>query len=251
MPTNPREAESDSDRVVRRRRTNGTGANAHRRSRQEHANLINAGWRRTLESVLETGSRLKEAKQELDPADYRAMVDEDLLMAAATARKLRIIASNPVLSDRSHVNSLPASFTTLYELTQLKHDDLRALIEDGTINPKLERAEATALRNGGDAAQPANVERRRAPSAQPRPAANGHSWSQHDQVDEPGEANDLVEDLIDEIAELFDPLRARIEQVRNGRRHGDAKAALADALREHAATATRLADGLTPGEVDA
>ena len=118
---------------------------ADRRTRQEFAMLINGAWRKTIEGLLETGAYLDEANQELDPAEYRAMIAHDLLMPASTARKLRIIARDPVLSDRSHVNALPACFTTLYELSQLSERTKLALIETGEINSKMQRSEATAL----------------------------------------------------------------------------------------------------------
>jgi hypothetical protein len=47
--------------------------------------------------------------------------------------------SNPVISNRCHVNALPPSMCTLYELTKLPEEILRQKLKDGSINPKLER----------------------------------------------------------------------------------------------------------------
>jgi hypothetical protein len=70
----------------------------------------------------------------------------------STARKLMTIARHPVLSNRSHVNVLPASWGTLYALaTKLPAELLEAKIADGTITPEIERKDVALLRNGSAA----------------------------------------------------------------------------------------------------
>jgi hypothetical protein len=135
-PTSVAEIEGDTDIATTEPETN-------RRSRSEHARRINMAWRRSKESLFETGDCLEDAKRELDRDEYKAMLADDLAMDAATARKLRLIAKNRTL--RSHVNAVPGAFTALYELSQIPSERLEILIADGVIHAKLKRHEAEQL----------------------------------------------------------------------------------------------------------
>jgi hypothetical protein len=116
-------------------------------TRQQHANRINACWRKTVESILDTASYLIEAEQELGSAEFKLMVEQDLEMSASTARKIKLIGRHPVLSQRAYMHNLPACWGTLYELSKLDAATLLPLIEDGTVSPKLEEKQALALRD--------------------------------------------------------------------------------------------------------
>jgi hypothetical protein len=232
-----------------RRRLNRVSAMSAvaRLSRQEHANRINGAWRKTKEVVFETGRHLLEAKAQLDKHEFEVMLNEDLLMSRSTATKLMGIASNKILC--SHVKKLPASWATNYELSLLKDEVLLANIENGKIHPKMERWQAEALRN------PA---RRPVPDGCPicsdtARVPPGHQWSDHDDIEEQSNTLGLVEDLVKEIEKLFggrrngrSSLRQKIEHVRNEQVHPEIRAMLAEALREHAGIATRLANELRP-----
>jgi hypothetical protein len=249
MPTN---READPARAVRRRRTNGTGATspASRRTPEYFIMEIRAAWQKSQEGVLKMGALLAEAYQELDAAGYKTVLEE-LKLSRTTASKLRTVAASDTLRDRSYMNALPTSWGTLYQLALLEKEsraDLLGGIEDGTINPNLEQKQAEAfVEKAKSASQQARAVRHE--PTRNEGSSGAHAWMQHDEVDHQGDVDDL-EALIDEVADLINPLRARIAAIRNDG-HSDAKAALADALREHAATANRLADDLTPGEVDA
>ena len=171
------------------------------------------------------------------------MLEEDVLLSPATARKLRIISRNPIL--RSHVNALPAHYGTLYELCSLKENTLGALIEDGTITPKMERDEARKLR-----APPIRSlgHQQCAVCADTARVPEGHRWSEEDDVEDQGNTLDVVEKLTSEIDNIFGRLRPNIERVIDERVHPDIRAVLADALREHASMAIGLADRLSPDQ---
>ena len=56
------------------------------------------------------------------------------------------IAQHAIVSNSAHVQNLPSSMTTLYELTRLPEDVVVAKIKDGTITPKLERKQVGEIR---------------------------------------------------------------------------------------------------------
>jgi hypothetical protein len=109
------------------------------------AGKIFSAWQKTVESYIEVGQLLIEARQNLAHGEYEAMIKSDLPFSAATARKLVAIADHQVLSNRSHGNVLPSNWTTLYQLALLPPDRCKQCIENGAINPKMQRKDAAAL----------------------------------------------------------------------------------------------------------
>lgn len=117
-------------------------------TRQEHVIRIVGAWRSALESIIETGSLLIDSKAALIHGEFQIMVRDELPFSESTARKLMSIASHPTLANRAHVNDLPVSWSTLYELSRLKQEDLERAIEHGVVNSKMERKDAAALLSG-------------------------------------------------------------------------------------------------------
>jgi hypothetical protein len=101
--------------------------------------------RHDVENIIARGRLLIEAHDELERGSYEATVKHH--MDLGDARKYRIIAAHPIISHRGHVHALPPSMRTLYELTRLRPDVLREKLNDGSINPKLERKTVAAWRN--------------------------------------------------------------------------------------------------------
>jgi hypothetical protein len=97
-----------------------------------------------VEAIIVRGRLLIEAHDELEHGTYEATVKRHFDLSYA--RKLRIIAAHPVLSNRAHVHALPPSVFTLYELTKLPTEVLHAKLKDGGINPKTERKDVAAWR---------------------------------------------------------------------------------------------------------
>jgi hypothetical protein len=99
-----------------------------------------------VENIIARGRILIEANGELERGSYEATVKRH--MDLGDARKYRIIAAHPIISNRGHVHALPPSMRTLYELTRLPPDVLREKLADGSINPQLERKEVAIWRKG-------------------------------------------------------------------------------------------------------
>jgi hypothetical protein len=99
---------------------------------------------------------------------------------------------------------LPPSWGTLYELTKLDDDTLLALIEDDTINPKLERKQAEALLRGSSSHESHGGESR--PCVVCANTANvpaGHRWREDDDAEDQAQICDFVDALVEEIERLF------------------------------------------------
>jgi len=132
------------------------------RSWKTFADLINASWRKGAEAFLQTGRYLIEAKEQLEREEYGALIKLRLAFDQSVAKKLICVASNPLLG--AHVHQLPPCWSTLYELTKLGDDVLKAALADGAIHPGMKRKDAIALRhpeiegNGQAAAETASPE---------------------------------------------------------------------------------------------
>jgi hypothetical protein len=134
-------------------------------SRQEYANKFNGCWRKSVEAIFEASACLIEAKNDLDPHEFEAMLDEDLLVSGSSARKLMLIAQKEVLC--AHVHKLPPHWGTLYELTKVEDARLLAAFEADEINPNMERKDAVALK----------------PSRRSRRRSQGDDADDHDDAD--------------------------------------------------------------------
>jgi hypothetical protein len=111
-----------------------------------------------VETIIERGRILAEAHDELERGSYETTVKRHFDLSYA--RKLRIIAAHPVVSNRAHVHALPPSVFVLYELTKLPAALLRDKLADGSINPKLERKEVARWRKGDVVVDGRAVERK-------------------------------------------------------------------------------------------
>ena len=101
-----------------------------------------------VENIVARGRLLLEARE----GSFEAMVKRHFDLS--TARMYRIVGAHPVISNRCHVNALPPSMRTLYELTKLPEEILRQKLKGGSINPKLERKDVARWRaeqRGGQA----------------------------------------------------------------------------------------------------
>ena len=93
-----------------------------------------------VENIVARGRLLLEARE----GSFEAMVKRHFDLS--TARMYRIVGAHPVISNRCHVNALPPSMRTLYELTKLPEEILRQKLKGGSINPKLERKDVARWR---------------------------------------------------------------------------------------------------------
>lgn len=111
---------------------------------KEAADYVSDSWRNAVDSIIETGRRLIEAKQRVGHGNWLDAV-ELMPFGDSAARKLMQVSEHPVLSNRDFTTDLPASWMTLATLAQLPAADLTELISAGKITPELKQTQARAL----------------------------------------------------------------------------------------------------------
>lgn len=100
---------------------------------------ITACWQASFKAILEVGRLLSEAKSALPHGTFGRMIDADLPFTASTAQRLMTIAADERISNPAHVQHMPTSWGTLYEITKLDDAKFKEKIADGTIKPDMRR----------------------------------------------------------------------------------------------------------------
>jgi hypothetical protein len=101
---------------------------------------------RTVESIIQVGQDLVEAKSQLGHGEWGRMFEENLLpFGINSAQRLMAIARHPVLSKTEHVQLLPSSWGTLYQLSRVSGPKLKEALSNGTITPEMPRKAVAAL----------------------------------------------------------------------------------------------------------
>jgi hypothetical protein len=104
---------------------------------------INAAWRASVQSIIEAGRLLIEAKAQIEPGHFQEMLRE-LPFSPTTARKLMSVARHPILT--TNVELLPPYWRVLYELSIVPDNVLRAKIADGSLTPKITARDIAEMR---------------------------------------------------------------------------------------------------------
>jgi hypothetical protein len=112
---------------------------------RDWAKIIRKSWAKTIAAIVETGKHLSAAKADLPHGEFHNLIYNKVSFGWTTADRLMAIARHPVLANFAAAQSLPASWTTLYELSRLRPKRLLALIKDRTVTPKTERQDAERL----------------------------------------------------------------------------------------------------------
>ena len=110
------------------------------------AKRIADAWTRSIESIIETGQLLKEAKHALPHGQWMKMLQGELPFSLDTGERLMAVANHEVLSDKEFFKFLPRSIDSLRRLAAFDADELRELIADGVINAAMTETDVRALR---------------------------------------------------------------------------------------------------------
>lgn len=109
------------------------------------ASRIRAAWQGIGDAMLAIGRLLVQAKEELPHGEFGRMIEQELPFGPDTAQRLMVLARDPRIT--AHARQLPASWMTRFELTYLSDEEFEDGIAEGVINPRMERKDATALRD--------------------------------------------------------------------------------------------------------
>ena len=112
---------------------------------EEWRNYISEPWQNAVESIIETGRRLIEAKEGIGHGGWTKIFEDKKLFSVQTADRLMAIARHSVLANLTHGRNLPPSWRTLYELSRIPEKTLLEMMQDGRVHPELTRSEAEAL----------------------------------------------------------------------------------------------------------
>lgn len=107
---------------------------------------ISACWQASVHAILEVGRLLSAAKDALPHGAFETMVESDLPFSTSTAQRLMAVAGDPRLSNPAHVQLLPPSWGTLYELTKLSDEQFEAARTGGIIRPDMMRRDLDQVR---------------------------------------------------------------------------------------------------------
>lgn len=113
---------------------------------EQWANQICAQLGKSVESIIDVGRLLLKAKADLVHGEWGRMFSDELVpFSRQTAFRLMAIAEHPQLSNVTHVQHLPPSWGSLYELTKVEPKRLSAAFKDGIITPDMQRRDVKAL----------------------------------------------------------------------------------------------------------
>ena|SRR5215204_3458378 len=121
---------------------------SERAAADDFAARITVAWKKQVQSILETGRLLIEAKDALGYGHWGAMIERKLPFGERTAQSLMEIAKHPVLSNPQHAAVSPPHWATLSRLTMLPDAELKSLIADGGINCETTRGEVEEIIDG-------------------------------------------------------------------------------------------------------
>ena len=111
-------------------------------SRQDWANLISADWRKSIDSVLQVGRTLADAKADLSPTEFNLMVNNDLPFKSTTALDLICVAQYPF----KNFEDLPQSWSILRELAKMSPANLEKAQAKGLVTSSTTQREAKAIK---------------------------------------------------------------------------------------------------------
>jgi hypothetical protein len=115
-------------------------------SPEQAAGHVTEAWQNAVDSIIETGRRLIEAKARVGHGKWLDTVAL-LPFGDRAAQMLMQVASHPDLANPHHGAHLPAAWRTLAVLAQLPAGEIHTRIEAGEITPELDRATAQSWAN--------------------------------------------------------------------------------------------------------
>lgn len=119
---------------------------AKARTRGQWAAVINGNWRKSIESIIQTGRDLIAAKAELPNGQFGKMIAEDLDFTPRMAQQLMTIAGHPQIGKANSRSQLPASWRVLFALSELEESDFEWAKQRGLVTKETSLRSATALK---------------------------------------------------------------------------------------------------------
>jgi hypothetical protein len=129
-----------------RQRANDVAAEAAAAENDSTAELtveFNAHRGKNIEATFGMGDTLRKGKETFGHGSFETWVEETLGIGKSKAERLMKVAADQRLRNPAHVPLLPNGWSVLVEIARLPDDAFNDFVADGTINPKMERADVT------------------------------------------------------------------------------------------------------------
>ncbi len=120
-------------------------AAVEKRTRVEWAERLRAQVEAAAAAILNLGCDLLAAREDMPYGEWCAMVRDDLGRTPRWAQQLMSIARHGITGDAKQVSQLPADTDTLYKLSRVPADRVRAWIDTGEVAPTTTRSETHKL----------------------------------------------------------------------------------------------------------
>lgn len=134
------------DRVRPENRDQENGQAAQKKDRAYFRGEIHIRWNQAVESILDVCNLLIEAESTLSKTEFAELIKDDVPFDYSTVRKLITIGRDQRIIDLHQKRLLPASYNTLYELTRLSDEEIRAGVNDERIGPGSQWKDVRRLR---------------------------------------------------------------------------------------------------------
>jgi len=108
---------------------------------------IHYWWNKTLEGILETGWCLVEAQATLTPDEWSKFVKNDVPLDYSAMRKLMGVAQDHRISDSKYADLLPASWTSLHEISLMDNETFELAMAEGLIHRNVTLKELKLFRS--------------------------------------------------------------------------------------------------------
>lgn len=118
-----------------------------RYSPQYYKALIVEAWQKSFEDVLRVGRLLDQAKRKLCKKDWKGLITKGLPFGPTAVCRFINVAKDKRITDLAHVQLMPQSYGTLYELHLLSDEEFNKAIETGLITPTVMRKQIIDFKN--------------------------------------------------------------------------------------------------------
>lgn len=127
---------------------------------EQWAGRISSQMGKSVGSIIDVGRLLVKAKDDLAHGEWMRLFEANLVpFGIRSAQMLMMVASHPTIGNTKHASHLPPSWDSLYRLTRIDPERLRAAFKDGLITPDMQRREVKALMPAPKSARKTNATR--------------------------------------------------------------------------------------------
>ncbi len=167
------------------------------------AEKITQAWNKSVQSIVEAGQHLCQAKDALDWDEWRTLLAL-LPFGKRTVERLMAIGRSPLIAE--HLNRLPPHWPTLYELARLDEQTFVSALEVGAIHSDMQRSEVARLESAGSS-------NRARSCAKAKPTEQECDAAPESAYDAVSIANSYIAHLSDQLRYLPLPVASEVEAI--------------------------------------